>query len=46
MERRKTARRRLAGKPEGKSHLEELGVDGGISIKINSHKAEWELGLG
>ena len=37
----------FGGEPEGKSHLEELGVDGGVvCIKINSHKAEWERGMG
>jgi hypothetical protein len=34
MGRRKDAFMILAGKPEGISHLEELGVDGGIVLRL------------
>ena len=46
MERRKAAWRILAGKPEGYSHLEELGVDGGIVLRLILRKRNGTLDLG
>jgi hypothetical protein len=46
MGRRKGACRILAGKPEGNSHLEELGVEGGIVLRLISINRDGSLDCG
>jgi hypothetical protein len=41
---RKSAYRALVGNPEGKSHLEDPDVVGGINITVDINEIGWGLG--